>query len=161
MGAAVPTSQRPAVSRRGPSLPSVSDIMIATSTVPGHVSWRSSARGSYFIQDLCQVIYINGILRIERLPRIVGAVVIKWQKKQSSDSDVQNTNTFQANLDTLTLPVIPPRSYIRICLCMQRTSQSFRNFNIKCVWRGICMCVSVYLFRFSWKTATIHIWRKC
>ena len=56
MDAAVRTSQRPGVSRRGPSLPSVSDMMSPTSTVPGHVSWRSSARGSYFIQDLCQVI---------------------------------------------------------------------------------------------------------
>ena len=44
-----------APSRGGSSKPSVSDMMIATSTVPGYVSWRSPDLGSYFIQDLCHV----------------------------------------------------------------------------------------------------------
>ena len=45
----------PGASRGGSSKPSVSDMMIATSTVPGYVSWRSPDLGSYFIQDLCHV----------------------------------------------------------------------------------------------------------
>jgi len=83
MGAAVPTSQRPAVSRRGPSLPSVSDIMIATSTVPGHVSWRSSARGSYFIQDLCQVFMEN--CHNTHLEKMLKMVSLKLQEREFSE----------------------------------------------------------------------------
>ena len=74
---------------------------------------------------------INGILKKGRLTRTVGAVVIKWQKKLHSDSGAQNTNTFQSNLDTLTLPVILPRldtTWCK-CLCMQQWT-SIWNFNI-------------------------------
>uniref|UniRef100_A0A5S6QA57 Caspase family p20 domain-containing protein n=1 Tax=Trichuris muris TaxID=70415 RepID=A0A5S6QA57_TRIMR len=36
-------------------IPSQADILIAYSTIPGYVSWRNSARGSWFVQAICEV----------------------------------------------------------------------------------------------------------
>ena len=67
----------------------------------------------------------------------MGAVVIKWQKKQNSDSGAQNTNTFKPNLDTLTLPLIPPRYYVRVNACV--CNEHHKNFGILTfnVWGGV------------------------
>jgi hypothetical protein len=41
---------------RGPKIPSHADFLMAHATVPGQVSFRNIATGSYFIQELCTVL---------------------------------------------------------------------------------------------------------
>lgn len=36
--------------------PLMSDMCVAMSTIPGYVSYRNTASGSWFVQDLCRVI---------------------------------------------------------------------------------------------------------
>lgn len=36
-------------------LPTDADILVAYATTPGYVSWRNSAKGSWFIQSICEV----------------------------------------------------------------------------------------------------------
>ena len=35
--------------------PIEADFLVAYATVPGYVSWRNSARGSWFIQSICEI----------------------------------------------------------------------------------------------------------
>eukprot|EP00118_Oscarella_pearsei_P025070 m.307436 g.307436 ORF g.307436 m.307436 type:complete len:457 (+) comp42287_c0_seq1:41-1411(+) len=77
------------------SLPVEADMLIAYATVPGYVSWRNSARGSWFVQALCDILtsfshkehLTDMLLRVNR--RVATSFEAKGRRKQMPSPVVQ------------------------------------------------------------------------
>ncbi|XP_029874688.1 caspase-9 [Aquila chrysaetos chrysaetos] len=66
------------------SLPTPSDILVSYSTFPGFVSWRETARGSWYVEMLDSVLeqYAHSEHLLNMLLRVADAVSAKGQYKQ-------------------------------------------------------------------------------
>ena len=68
--------------------PTYSDMIIVTSTIPGYVSIRDRAYGSWFIQDLCKVFMKDS--HTQPLQKLLNKVSVLMMERESSDGEKQS-----------------------------------------------------------------------
>ncbi|KAK4475603.1 hypothetical protein MN116_000878 [Schistosoma mekongi] len=87
-------------------LPIEADILVAYSTVPGFFAWRNSSTGSWFIQELCNVLEIdikNGNhTDIMTLLTVVARVVAYQYRSNTGQVETDNMKQMTSTVSTLT-----------------------------------------------------------
>ena len=59
------------------------DILIVCSTIPGYFSWRNTAKGSWFIQSLCQILQEYGTKNdlLKNMTRVAHKTAVSFESK--------------------------------------------------------------------------------
>ena len=69
-------------------LPTYSDMIIVSSTIPGFVSMRHKVHGSWFIQDLCKAFMENS--HNCPLQKLLNKVSVLMMERETSDGEKQS-----------------------------------------------------------------------
>ncbi|XP_017494575.1 PREDICTED: caspase-1-like [Rhagoletis zephyria] len=85
-------------------IPNYADFLIFYSTYPGHFSWRNSSKGSWFIQELCEVLeqYNEKYDLMTMLTIVCRKVAFEYQSNVPNNLEMDRKKQIPCILSTLT-----------------------------------------------------------